>query len=491
MLQAIRRGTCGCQRRPKAGAAADPNVCPISGQTSATGVCPISGQSTAALAGEEATKGRAAEASLTCSGCSFANEPGSNFCRKCGTTLAAEDEPAERKDLARERDPLLGAASEADAETSAELREQGGALFKKQRFEEALDAYSQALLLTPKDASLWLNRSIVNRQLRNWADGEEDAMVAIEIQPSNAKAHYSRAVCLQQMGDVSKALRSCEAGLSAQQDNKALKQLRVDLRKAQSAREIGAVPKPKKGIQATASQAAMNEGCPVSRMANESKAELADAIDGVYRWQGSTPSQGERETLKTMMTDMFKDKYRELRDQAAAHAATAKAPTDQYEKEQKEGLSLTGGHRPMKRPDHVDVPESFRSPLGVISLDELGVYGIENPERRYLISVYGNCFDVSDRPDKYGPDGPYNSLTGRDITWGLAAGVDQPDYCNKCYDLFKLKDMGKDKIAGVCSWLAWYHTEYGEPVAKLEPFLRESSLPAPPLEEMEDACCVM
>jgi len=388
---------------------------------------------------------------------------------------------------------LLGATSQADADIAAELKEQGNVLFKKQEFTQALEIYNQAILLQPKDGSIWLNRSIVNRQLKNWADGEQDAEVACELQPSNPKAHYSRAVCHQQMGDLARALECCERGLAAQRENKALQQLQIDVRKALAARCQSAA-KPKRAVvdaqplRAKPPVEVDETACPVTRLGEQSKEE-AKAISEAYQWKDRMPSEQERHTLKTMMTDMFKQKYEELREQSSQHKA--KLQTDQYEKEQAMGLSLKGGHQPMLRPNNVDLPETFRSPLGVIDLEKLTSYGIDNPERRYLISVYGNCFDVSDRPDKYGPEGPYNSLTGRDITWGLAAGVDTPDYCNKCYDLFKGKDMGKDKIAGVCSWLAWYYTEYGEPVAKLDQYERESALPAPPLEEIDDACCVM
>ncbi|CAE8700447.1 unnamed protein product, partial [Polarella glacialis] len=99
--------------------------------------------------------------------------------------------------------------------------------------------------------------------------------------------------------------------------------------------------------------------------------------------------------------------------------------------------------------------------------------------------------DVSDRPDKYNAEGPYSCLTGKDLTWGLFAGVDTVEYTNRFYDLFKGRDLGKDKLSGVCSWLAWYETEYGPAVGQCEPWLREDMLPAPPIEEIEDNCCVM
>jgi hypothetical protein len=145
----------------------------------------------------------------------------------------------------------------------------------------------------------------------------------------------------------------------------------------------------------------------------------------------------------------------------------------------------------MERPDHVDLPEAYKSPVGILSPEQLAEFGCGNKDKRFMLSVYGDIFDVSDRPDKYGPGGPYESLTGRDLTWGLFAGVDTVDYTNKFYDLFKAKDQGKDKLSGLCSWLAWYTVEYSGAIGQLKPWVDEEKLPNPPLEEIEDACSVM
>ncbi|CAK9070171.1 unnamed protein product [Durusdinium trenchii] len=163
--------------------------------------------------------------------------------------------------------------------------------------------------------------------------------------------------------------------------------------------------------------------------------------------------------VKTLATvfdlDMFRSKYEELKQRAeAAKSKRSTLQTDHYEDNQKQGLILSGGHRPMDRPENVDLPSKYQEPVGLLSPSELEEYGCDNRDRRYLLSVYGNIFDVSDRPDKYDPDGPYASLTGKDLTWGLFAGVDTVEYTNKFYDLFKARDMGKDKLIGVCSWLA-------------------------------------
>mmetsp|Transcript_67129 Transcript_67129/g.218542 ORF Transcript_67129/g.218542 Transcript_67129/m.218542 type:complete len:489 (+) Transcript_67129:92-1558(+) len=433
-------------------------------------------------------------------------------------------------------DPLMGAENEANAELAMELKEQGNDKYKRELFEEALQCYTEAVQLQPRNPSLWLNRSMTNRQLKQWEDAEEDAELASELQPDNSKAHYSRALCLQQLGKLEQSLKSCRAGLRVQPDNKALQQLqnvvkrtlaeppknvqqdqesdqsppadgssgsadggssRADRIKNGTARRrkrvLTAEDKERRRVSAASAQVDQS-ACPASMLKENDLHDIrGKAKKAMYQWKSEDPSLAERAMLKKMMTDMFKSKYEELTTSKDRHAASKKSiPTGQYKQEQIQGLQLQGGHQPMERPAHVDLPEKFQEPVGVLTLEKLKKYHSENSDRRYFISVYGNIFDVSDRPDKYGPDGPYTTLVGADITWGLFAGVDTPDYVNRFFDLFKAKDMGKDKIAGVCSWLAWYWNEYGEPVGYLDLYLRENELPEPPLEEVDnEACCVM
>jgi len=451
VLTFLRTRACGRRRPATAG-----DVCPISGQTSDTGVCPMSGK-----AASNMKKPTPEQAAL-------------------------------------------------------KLKDKGNLHFKKNDLEGALTAYTEALNIYPRDPAVWLNRSIVNRQTKKWYHSKLDAACALELQPSNVKAHYSKAFALQQLGELEEAIETCDAGLTHQPDHKALLELRTSLEKATQAcagsqteaqQEAPKVPVQQDEVQesteessavvsTTASTAGSTEDdcqCPSAKLGSSSLKEIKEKSQKtVYEWKERNPSNFERSTYKEMMVDAFREKYIELRTNAERRKKNKSIlQTDQYEKEQKLNLSIQGGHQPMDRPEDIELPETYQQPLGVISAEELGTYNHENPERRYLLSVYGKIFDVSDRPDKYGPNGPYNSLTGKDITWGLFTGIDTEEMCNRFYDLFKAKDMGKDKMAGICSWLAWYETEYGKPVGDVEPYTHERNLPMPPLEEVEDACTMM
>lgn len=147
----------GCGRRKRAPPQAAA-VCPISGQTSSTGVCPMSGQ---AAFGAKSAK-------------SSERKP----------LKPKQQEPLPEKQAADDikskwNDPLMGAKSQADAETAQELKEQGNQKFKSKSFEEALELYNEAVQLQPRDPSIWLNRSIVNRQLENWSDAEDGASASL------------------------------------------------------------------------------------------------------------------------------------------------------------------------------------------------------------------------------------------------------------------------------------------------------------------------
>ena len=50
------------------------------------------------------------------------------------------------------------------AAAATEYKDKGGVHFRSGRFQEARADYSMALSLAPRDASLWLNRSIANRR---------------------------------------------------------------------------------------------------------------------------------------------------------------------------------------------------------------------------------------------------------------------------------------------------------------------------------------
>eukprot|EP00927_Polykrikos_kofoidii_P060591 TRINITY_DN5552_c0_g1_i3.p1 TRINITY_DN5552_c0_g1~~TRINITY_DN5552_c0_g1_i3.p1 ORF type:complete len:316 (-),score=75.31 TRINITY_DN5552_c0_g1_i3:156-1103(-) len=250
--------------------------------------------------------------------------------------------------------------------------------------------------------------------------------------------------------------------------------------------------------------AAAEPPCTTAAPLGEAKREKKEGdIDLSFLKGDREVTDKERFLLKTSMTQTFRNKYLAIRAELAeamAKQADKKDKVDvlsalqtaQYDTGS--GLKIKGGHRPMKRPEGTKLPSDFRTEVGILTMEEMLAYSSDNADGRFLVSVYGSIFDVSDRPDKYGPDGPYYELTGKDITWGLFTGNDSAENCNRCFDLFKGTGLGEEtlqrKLAGLCSWLAWYELEYGVPVGFLDVYIEEKELPAPPIDEIND-CTIM
>lgn len=368
---------------------------------------------------------------------------------------------------------------QTNEEIAKEQKEKGNAHFKNQEFEQAIEAYSKAITVQSEDASLWLNRSIASRQLKHWNSSLDDATRACELQPTNVKALYGKGLALQELGRNDEAMDACMLGLKEQADNKALLSLKKTLTAQIAAKKKLEKEKPSPFA------------CPATLMAQET---VVPSTGEVYKWKGKNPNPEERASLKKMMVDLFLEKYIELRDRSQeieAKSGKSVLKTDFYDQQQKMGLLIEGGHQAMPRPEGVELPDKYMDPVGILTVEEMGRFHSKREDRRYLVSVWGEIFDVSDRPDKYGPNAPYRELTGRDLSWGLFTGIDHIDMSNKFYDLFKAKDMGKDKLGGLASWRAWFETEYGEAVGTLEPWTHDWDLPAPPMAEMEDQCSIM
>lgn len=194
-------------------------------------------------------------------------------------------------------------------------------------------------------------------------------------------------------------------------------------------------------------------------------------------------SAGERDVKKMLFISFYREQY----------ARIGTLDVSQYGEEEAAslGLSIKGGHRPMPKPkaNTIDLPPDYKQPLHNISVEELAKYNCES--QRMLICVHGDLFDVSDRPDKYGKDGPYWAMVGHDITWGLVCGNDDAVTYDQYFDIFKIepREMVERKMQGLMSWWCFYEKEYGEPVGRLALYNEEWKLPQPP--EVGDVCSVM
>lgn len=211
------------------------------------------------------------------------------------------------------------------------------------------------------------------------------------------------------------------------------------------------------------------------------------------------PSTELRVHTRHMLLEGYRDTYKKMKRSSIDIA------TDTYTEADAAALGIKDGHKPIPRPEvPPEVPKDFRKMLPksdpkeevpTMALTQLTAgYDTTDfkPGKRLLVSVYGDIFDVSDRPDKYGPDGPYWWMTGHDLTWGFVSGSDHPDTVDKMYDYWKVapEALRDRKLQGVLAWVAWYEWEYGRPVGILTPYVKEAGLKGPPIEDAQE-CCVM
>lgn len=206
------------------------------------------------------------------------------------------------------------------------------------------------------------------------------------------------------------------------------------------------------------------------------------------------PMPIDRLNTRTLMLGGYRVSYGKLgKHKGTVDCPSAGAPdTTSYSQTETSGLTIKGGHQSLPRPRGVSLPVDHMKKVGSMSLKELNEYHCENTSNRYLLSVYGDIFDVSDRPDKYGPNGPYHFMSGRDLTWGFVSGRDGEEHVDKLYDLWKVapESLRDAKLKLIYAWVGWYEYEYDDSVGKLTEYEQEGALKGPPIEDSED-CCIM
>lgn len=288
---------------------------------------------------------------------------------------------------------------------------------------------------------------------------------AIETDPYDWRGYYGKVRVLQAEAKHFKAFQACQRGCEKLPEDGRLKELREAARAAYK-QSKAAPPAPK----------AAAPDCPISSAAGDVPAAPVSRI-----FTGRVATKEERQERKQMILGVFREQW------ARIGKTKETMGYNEYSQAQAQGLQIKGGHQPMPRPKDITVPEDYRQDIGTVTAEHLGKhYNCESTSDRLLISLYGDIFDVSDRPDKYGRDAPYYYFAGRDITWGLVSGNDSEDNVNMFYDLFKMEEEElSKKLQCICSWLGFYEVEYGKPVGRLVEFEAESDLPAPPIHKEE------
>ncbi|GAB4830313.1 hypothetical protein Ancab_019951 [Ancistrocladus abbreviatus] len=106
-----------------------------------------------------------------------------------------------------------GAALSAVEKQAEQLRQDGNAYFKKDKFSAAIDAYTEAIVFCPNVSIYWTNRALCHRKRNDWAKVEEDCRRAIELDNNSVKAHYMLGLALLQKQEFSEGIKALEKAL--------------------------------------------------------------------------------------------------------------------------------------------------------------------------------------------------------------------------------------------------------------------------------------
>eukprot|EP00418_Pyrodinium_bahamense_P019096 CAMPEP_0179125502 /NCGR_PEP_ID=MMETSP0796-20121207/59357_1 /TAXON_ID=73915 /ORGANISM="Pyrodinium bahamense, Strain pbaha01" /LENGTH=395 /DNA_ID=CAMNT_0020824203 /DNA_START=132 /DNA_END=1319 /DNA_ORIENTATION=- len=297
----------------------------------------------------------------------------------------------------------------------------------------------------------------------------------LELSPTDTEASRGKVLALQGLNRPRGALRACLVALKLQSEWQPLLALREEL-----VAELGDETEEVVAEVEALGRKARSEPCEASDC--DSRASTEEPTDERPACPASrAPSAEYRTARKVELVTFYRDFYR--------RTSTKTVSTAQYSADEKNSLSIKDGHRHMPRPAHVDLPQEYKQPVGTLTPSQLSTYDCNND--RLLICVHGDLFDVSDRPDKYGPEGPYHSMAGHDITWALWSGYDNDSEWDKYFDLHKAKPKEERdrRFQGLMSWWAFYEQEYGSPVGRLDVYENEWTLVPPPT--VKDLCSVM
>jgi len=109
----------------------------------------------------------------------------------------------------------------ADKVTQAEeIKAQANAMFKSEKYNQAIELYSKCIELNPGNAVFYANRSIAYLRTECFGYALSDASKAIETDKSYLKAYYRRAAAYMSLGKYKLALKDYEGVYKARPNDK-------------------------------------------------------------------------------------------------------------------------------------------------------------------------------------------------------------------------------------------------------------------------------
>ncbi|KAL6972022.1 Cochaperone protein [Sarracenia purpurea var. burkii] len=125
---------------------------------------------------------------------------------------------------------------------ASDLESRAKEAFIDDHFELAVDLYSQAIVMSPKNAELFADRAQANIKLNNFTEAVADANRAIELDPSMAKAYLRKGIACMKLEEYQTAKAALETGASLAPGNSRFTNLIKECDKC-IAEENGELPK--------------------------------------------------------------------------------------------------------------------------------------------------------------------------------------------------------------------------------------------------------
>ncbi|CAH9116339.1 unnamed protein product [Cuscuta epithymum] len=107
----------------------------------------------------------------------------------------------------------------ADANSEKEM---GNDLFKKKRFNEAIDCYSRSIALSPT-AVAYANRAIAYLKIKRFQEAENDCTEALNLDDRYIKAYCRRSIARKELGKLRESIEDANIALRLEPDNHEVK----------------------------------------------------------------------------------------------------------------------------------------------------------------------------------------------------------------------------------------------------------------------------
>ncbi|KAL5968219.1 Small glutamine-rich tetratricopeptide repeat-containing protein beta [Taenia solium] len=120
--------------------------------------------------------------------------------------------------------PSARQVTPGDKVKAEKLKTQGNSFMALDKFDEAIDCYSQAIALDPTNAIYYCNRAAAKSRLNKDNDCIEDCEKAVEIDPTYSKAYGRMGLAYCSVGKYEKAIEAYKKAISLDPNNLNFKQ---------------------------------------------------------------------------------------------------------------------------------------------------------------------------------------------------------------------------------------------------------------------------